>query len=560
MASFDRAFIDLVLSSTDIVDVIKEKVNLTKNGTNFKGLCPFHSEKTPSFNVSSSKQFYHCFGCGAHGDAIKFIQEHDNLTFIEALTKLAQAAGLELPEKTKKNDTHYNLFISNKLAAEFYSRSLKNNSEAKTYLENRDIDQGMIETFHLGLSNNKWDDLTNLFSKEKIINNAIEAGLVIKSNNKTYDRFRNRIMFPIRNTTGNIIGFGARIYNSDDGAKYLNSPETKLFHKSYELYGLYECKKDIAKEKSVIIVEGYTDVIGLYKSGIRNCVATLGTAFTKFHFNKIKRYTNKIIFCFDGDTAGKSAAWKAITNCLPELKDEIQLYLIFLPEGCDPDSYVKDEKDNFDSLLNNPLPLSQYIIEYLETDIDIKTVEGKTSFALEAKKVLNQMPNIMYTDILREKIQQMTGNIIPKKSQTSTKEEKIVSSDTNQEFDIKELTLLNLFIEYPKLTQEFDCTNIITEKTLINIYNVIREEIGKNENFTAAHLLKLFPNNEAVRSIVTFESNEKSEDSARVTIQEIIHQLELSSKEKVYFELLNRYTDGQTLSEKEREFIKNFKK
>ena len=560
MANFDRAFIDQVLSSTDIVDVIKEKVNLTKNGTNFKGLCPFHSEKTPSFNVSSSKQFYHCFGCGAHGDAIKFIQEHDNLTFIEALTKLAQAAGLELPEKTKKNDTYYNLFISNKLAAEFYSRSLENNSEAKTYLENRGIDQGMIEAFHLGLSNNKWDDLTNLFSKEKIINNAIEAGLVIKSNNKTYDRFRNRIMFPIRNSTGNIIGFGARIYNSDDGAKYLNSPETKLFHKSYELYGLYECKKDIAKEKSVIIVEGYTDVIGLYKSGIKNCVATLGTAFTKFHFNKIKRYTNKIIFCFDGDTAGKSAAWKAITNCLPELKDEIQLYLIFLPEGCDPDSYVKDEKDNFDNLINNPMPLSEYIIEHLGTDIDIKTVEGKTSFALEAKKVLNQMPDIMYTDILREKIQQMTGNIILKKTQATNDKEKSTSSDTSQEFDIKELTLLNLLIEYPMLVKEFDCENIITEETLINIYNVIREEISKNENFTAAHLLKLFPNNETVRSIVTFESNEKSEDAARVTIQEIFHQLELSSKEKVYFELLNRYTDGQTLSEKEREFIKNFKK
>ena len=560
MANFDRAFIDQVLSSTDIVDVIKEKVNLTKNGTNFKGLCPFHNEKTPSFNVSSSKQFYHCFGCGAHGDAIKFIQEHDNLTFIEALTKLAQAAGLELPEKTKKNDTYYNLFISNKLAAEFYSRSLENNSEAKTYLENRGIDQGMIETFHLGLSNNKWDDLTNLFSKEKIINNAIEAGLVIKSNNKTYDRFRNRIMFPIRNSTGNIIGFGARIYNSDDGAKYLNSPETKLFHKSYELYGLYECKKDIAKEKSVIIVEGYTDVIGLYKSDIKNCVATLGTAFTKFHFNKIKRYTNKIIFCFDGDAAGKSAAWKAITNCLPELKDEIQLYLIFLPEGCDPDSYVKDEKDNFDNLINNPMPLSEYIIEHLGTDIDIKTVEGKTSFALEAKKVLNQMPDIMYTDILREKIQQMTGNIILKKNQATHDKEKNTSSDTSQEFDIKELTLLNLLIEYPMLVKEFNCEHIITEKTLINIYNVIREEISKNENFTAAHLLKLFPNNEAVRSIVTFESNEKSEDSARVTIQEIFHQLELSSKEKVYFELLNRYTDGQRLSEKEREFIKNFKK
>ena len=560
MANFDRAFIDQVLSSTDIVDIIREKVNLTKNGTNFKGLCPFHNEKTPSFNVSSSKQFYHCFGCGAHGDAIKFLQEHDNLTFIEALTKLAQAAGLELPDSTKKNDTHYNLFILNKLAAEFYSRSLENNSEAKTYLENRDINQDMIEVFHLGLSNNKWDDLTRLFLKEKVINNAIEAGLVIKSNNKIYDRFRNRIMFPIRNATGNIIGFGARVYDSDEGAKYLNSPETKLFHKSYELYGLYECKKDIAKEKKVIIVEGYTDVIGLYKSGLRNCVATLGTAFTKHHFNKIKRYTNKIIFCFDGDNAGKSAAWKAITNCLPELKDEVQLSLIFLPEGYDPDSYVKTNREGFDNLINNSIPLSQYIINYLKSDIDITTVEGKTSFALEAKKVLSQMPDIMYTDILREKIQEMTGNVIPKKSQTSNQKKKIVSSNVNEEFDIKELTLLSLFIEYPKLLKEFDCKDVITENALINIYNAIEEEISHNENFTAAHLLKLFPDDTTIKSIVSFESNEKSEDSARITIREILEQLKLNSKEKVYFELLNRYTDGQKLSDEEREFIKNFKK
>tara|TARA_B100001248_G_scaffold72066_1_gene51071 strand:+ start:63 stop:1745 length:1683 start_codon:yes stop_codon:yes gene_type:complete len=560
MANFDRAFIDQVLSSTDIVDVIKEKVDLTKNGANFKGLCPFHNEKTPSFNVSSSKQFYHCFGCGAHGDAIKFLQEHDNLTFIEALTKLAQSANLELPEKTKRNDTHYNLFISNKLAADFYSRSLKDNTEAKTYLENRDIDQDMIDVFHLGLSNNKWDDLTNLFAKEKITSNAIEAGLVIKSNNKTYDRFRNRIMFPIRNSTGNIIGFGARIYNSDDGAKYLNSPETKLFHKSFELYGLYECKKDISKEKSVLIVEGYTDVIGLYKSGLRNCVATLGTAFTKHHFNKIKRYANKIVFCFDGDAAGKSAAWKAITNCLPELKDEIQLSLVFLPEGCDPDSYVKTNKESFENLINNSMPLSEYIIKTLKCNKDISTVEGKTSFALEAKKVLNQMPDIIYTDILKDEIQEITGDVILKESNVSSEKENIVSQNTRREFDIKELTLLSLFVEYPKLVKEFDCKNIILDKSLINIYNVIKEEISQNENFTAAHLLKSFPNDDTVKTIVSLESNEKSEDSARVTIKEVFHQLELNSKEKVYFDLLNRYTEGQTLSDDDREFIKNFKK
>ena len=204
--------------------------------------------------------------------------------------------------------------------------------------------------------------------------------------------------------------------------------------------------------------------------------------------------------------------------------------------------------------------MSQYIIEYLKSNKDTKTVEGKTSFALEAKKVLNQMPNIMYTDILREEIQEITGNVIPKESQTSNNKEKITSSNTNQEFDIKELTLLSLFIEYPRLVKEFDCKSIISDTSLINIYDIIKEEINHNKNFTAAHLLKLFPNNEIIKTIVSFESNERSEDSARVTIKEIFHQLELSSKEKIYFDLLNRYTDGQKLSDDERKFIKNFKK
>ena len=287
MANIDRAFIDQVLSSTDIVEIIKERVKLSKNGTNYKGLCPFHNEKTPSFNVSSTKQFYHCFGCGASGDAIKFLTEHDHLTFIEALSKLAQLANIELPDSTKKNDTSYNLFISNKKASDFYNKTLLSNSIALDYLSNRRINRDMIDTFQIGLANDSWDDLTKIFTKEKILKNALEAGLLINSNNKTYDRFRNRIIFPIRNTTGNIIGFGGRIFNKQDGAKYLNSPETKLFHKSYELYGLYESKKYINQEDKVLIVEGYTDVIGLHDAGVKNCIATLGTAFTKFHSKKL---------------------------------------------------------------------------------------------------------------------------------------------------------------------------------------------------------------------------------------------------------------------------------
>ena len=560
MANIDRAFIDQVLASTDIVELIKEKVALSKNGANYKGLCPFHNEKTPSFNVSSNKQFYHCFGCGASGDAIKFLTEHDHLTFIEALSKLAQAANIEMPDSTKKNDTTYNLFISNKKAADFYNKTLKLNNVANAYLSKRDINQTMIETFQIGLANDSWDDLTKIFTKDKVIENALEAGLLIKSNNKIYDRFRNRIMFPIRNSTGNIIGFGGRIFNQQDGAKYLNSPETKLFHKSYELYGLYESKKSISQEDKVLIVEGYTDVIGLHNSGIKNCVATLGTAFTKFHFKKIIRYTNNITFCFDGDVAGKSAAWKAINNCLPELKDGVQLSLIFLPEGSDPDTFVKEEKDEFLNLINNAMPLSQFIIQSLKSNLDINSVEGRTAFLINAKKIIDEMPDITYTTILKKEFENIGGNTIrkdiPPKVESVNKE----SSIQKDHFDIKELTLINILLEFPSLLEDSTYAKYITNSELIDIYESALKEKKINQNFKAAHIINRYTDDHIIHKIMTMESNEKSEDSARLTINEIASQLEKNSNEDIYFDLLNRYSNGDKLSDDERQFIKNFKK
>jgi len=560
MANIDRAFIDQVLASTDIVELIKEKVALSKNGTNYKGLCPFHNEKTPSFNVSSNKQFYHCFGCGASGDAIKFLTEHDHLTFIEALSKLAQAANIEMPDSTKKNDTTYNLFISNKKAADFYNKTLKSNNDANAYLSKRDINQTMIETFQIGLANDSWDDLTKIFTKDKVIENALEAGLLIKSNNKIYDRFRNRIMFPIRNSTGNIIGFGGRIFNQQDGAKYLNSPETKLFHKSYELYGLYESKKSISQEDKVLIVEGYTDVIGLHNSGIKNCVATLGTAFTKFHFKKIIRYTNNITFCFDGDVAGKSAAWKAINNCLPELKDGVQLSLIFLPEGSDPDTFVKEEKDEFLNLINNAMPLSQFIIQSLKSNLDINSVEGRTAFLINAKKIIDEMPDITYTTILKKEFENIGGNTIRKDIAPKVEAVNKESSIQKDHFDIKELTLINILLEYPSLLEDSTYAKYITNSVLIDIYESALKEKKMNQNFKAAHIINRYTDDHIIHKIMTMESNEKSEDSARLTINEIASQLEKNSNEDIYFDLLNRYSNGDKLSDDERQFIKNFKK
>ena len=560
MANIDRAFIDQVLASTDIVELIKEKVALSKNGANYKGLCPFHNEKTPSFNVSSNKQFYHCFGCGASGDAIKFLTEHDHLTFIEALSRLAQAANIEMPDSTKKNDTTYNLFISNKKAADFYNKTLKSNNDANAYLSKRDINQTMIETFQIGLANDSWDDLTKIFTKDKVIENALEAGLLIKSNNKIYDRFRNRIMFPIRNSTGNIIGFGGRIFNQQDGAKYLNSPETKLFHKSYELYGLYESKKSISQEDKVLNVEGYTDVIGLHNSGIKNCVATLGTAFTKFHFKKIIRYTNNITFCFDGDVAGKSAAWKAINNCLPELKDGVQLSLIFLPEGSDPDTFVKEEKDEFLNLINNAMPLSQFIIQSLKSNLDINSVEGRTAFLINAKKIIDEMPDITYTTILKKEFENIGGNTIRKDIAPKVEAVNKESSIQKDHFDIKELTLINILLEYPSLLEDSTYAKYITNSVLIDIYESALKEKKMNQNFKAAHIINRYTDDHIIHKIMTMESNEKSEDSARLTINEIASQLEKNSNEDIYFDLLNRYSNGDKLSDDERQFIKNFKK
>jgi DNA primase len=560
MANIDRAFIDQVLASTDIVELIKEKVALSKNGTNYKGLCPFHNEKTPSFNVSSNKQFYHCFGCGASGDAIKFLTEHDHLTFIEALSKLAQAANIEMPDSTKKNDTTYNLFISNKKAADFYNKTLKSNGDANAYLSKRDINQTMIETFQIGLANDSWDDLTKIFTKDKIIENALEAGLLIKSNNKIYDRFRNRIMFPIRNSTGNIIGFGGRIFNQQDGAKYLNSPETKLFHKSYELYGLYESKKNINQEDKVLIVEGYTDVIGLHNSGIKNCVATLGTAFTKFHFKKILRYTNNITFCFDGDVAGKSAAWKAINNCLPELKDDVQLSLIFLPEGADPDTFVKEEKDAFLNLIKNATPLSQFIIQSLKANLNISSVEGRTAFLINAKKIIDQMPDITYTTILKNEFENIGGSAINKNIASRVEIANKESSIQTDGFDIKELTIINILLEYPNLLKDSTYAKHITNNILKDIYESALQENKINPNFKAAHIINQYADDHIIHEIMTMESNEQSEDSARSTINKIVNQLEKNSNENIYFDLLNRYSNGDQLSDSEREFIKNFKK
>ena len=331
-----ESFINELLNRVDVVDIIDKRVPLKKAGANFVACCPFHQEKTPSFSVSPSKQFYHCFGCGAHGSAIGFLIDHDGLNFIDAVNELAKVAGLtvpnqidEKPEKKKENLILEDALI---LAKKYYQTKLKGSPLAIKYLKSRGLTGEIAKEFSIGFAPEGWNNLNEVF-RDYDNDALIKSGLIVKNDKgKRYDRFRNRIMFPIYNAKGQLVGFGGRVIDENDTPKYYNSPETALFQKSYELYGLLAARKAIREKGYVLVVEGYMDVVSLAQHNIRNVVATLGTATTNFHIKKLMRYTPEIIFCFDGDKAGKSAAWRAMNNSLTSVTDEVQLKFLFLSD------------------------------------------------------------------------------------------------------------------------------------------------------------------------------------------------------------------------------------
>ena len=391
-----ESFIQELLNRIDVVDVIDKRVTLKKAGANYLACCPFHQEKTPSFTVSPSKQFYHCFGCGEHGSAISFLIEYEGLTFVDAITELANSIGLKVPndapQKIEKSTEYSNLEEVIKIASIFYQKQLRESPKAINYLKSRGLTGEIAKEFSIGYAPEGWQNLQIPFKKyeDKIL---VKAGLVVKNEKgKYYDRFRNRIIFPIYSDKGKVIGFGGRVIDSEGTPKYYNSPETPLFQKSYELYGLLASRKAIREKAYVLVVEGYMDVVGLAQNGIKNVVATLGTATTAFHIKKLMRYTQEIIFCFDGDNAGRAAAWRAMNNSLISVTDAIQLKFLFLPDGHDPDSFVRQNSTkDFELLVKQSTPLTEYIIKYLTKNNDLVTSEKKVKFLNEIKPILKEM-------------------------------------------------------------------------------------------------------------------------------------------------------------------------
>lgn len=434
MSRIPQSFIDDLLNRIDIVDVVDHRVKLKKTGKNYAACCPFHEEKTPSFTVSPDKQFYYCFGCGATGNAIGFIMEYDRSGFVDAVENLAKVAGLEVPreqgrpEENVQHGRNKRIYETLDKAALYFQRQLKQHparNQPVNYLKNRGLTGIVARDFGLGYAPPGWDNLLNALGlNEEDIQLLIDSGLAIEREDKQsiYDRFRHRIMFPIRDTRGRTIGFGGRVLGNDK-PKYLNSPETEVFHKGKELYGLYEARKNNRQLENLIVVEGYMDVIALTQYGITNAVATLGTACGEEHLRLSFRYVSEVVFCFDGDEAGRTAAKRALTNSLSSMEDGRQIKFLFLPEGQDPDSLVRQiGADRFKAQIKAAIPLEEFLFEAAAEGIDIQQMDGRAKFSKIAAPLINKLPQGIFRELMFENLAKRTG-LSTETLRTLTKEE-----------------------------------------------------------------------------------------------------------------------------------------
>ncbi len=403
-------FINELLERVDIIDVISPRVNLKKAGRDYQALCPFHAENTPSFTVSPTKQFYHCFGCGKHGTAIGFLMEYEGLDFLDAVESLAQLAGVDVPRQGGRGpaDNHANLYAITDKARRLFQNDLASNAEAQAYLQQRGLNAQTIQTFQIGSAPDAWDYVLRSFSpaEQPLL---MQAGLITQNDSgKVYDKFRRRILFPIHDRRGRVIAFGGRALGDDQMPKYLNSPETPLFHKGRELYGLHLARKH-SDSKTVLVVEGYMDVVVLHQHGFPNAVATLGTATTPEHVTVLTRYFDNVVFCFDGDKAGRAAAWKALESALTYYRDDKSLKFVFLPQGEDPDSFVRGHDEAaFRQLLDKASNLSDVLLNGLQKDLDLDKLDDRARFIERARPYIRQLPKGQFRTLVSQHIEQLT--------------------------------------------------------------------------------------------------------------------------------------------------------
>ena len=539
--SIPTSFIDQLLDQTDIVDVVGRRIPLNKKGSNFWCQCPFHDDSNPSMAVNQDKQFFYCFVCQESGNAIHFIRRYENLEFVDAIETLASAAGMTVPYENNRLEKSKPSGLVEK-AVKFYQGNLNEKTAPKAveYLKDRKITGATAKKFNIGYAQDKWDGLLNHFGSDVPHKELDESGLFSKKDDRFYDRFRGRVIFPIRNIKGDFIAMGGRIIDEGE-PKYLNSPETSFFNKSNELFGLYEVKEREKNIASLIVVEGYMDVIGLYEHGIKNAVATLGTAVTPNHVSKIMRYTNKIFFAFDGDLAGGKAAWKAVENTFPIIREDINIHFVFFEQGHDPDSYINEHGlKAFQKLLDESISLSSFFLSKVK-EFNLETLEGRAQAAAFAIPIINKINNSVIKEVYANEISKLCGMDIKTMDAPKSPEIRKAESDnamrSNANIPVRVKAVINIFsalLAFPAIAHE-------------SIFDELKDDPKFNFLFVILDLYRQTPDIKPSRVIESLES-----DQIKGYFSEaVVAGLELS--EKNAFKLVNDCMDILLKNQKDRE-------
>jgi DNA primase len=561
-------FIDDLLNRVDVVEVIDARVPLKKAGHEYKACCPFHTEKTPSFTVSPGKQFYHCFGCGAHGTALGFLMEYEHMDFVEAVETLAAHAGVEVPheqattEQAAQRDGE-DLYQLMEQVSQYYRGLLKQNQRAINYLKDRGLSGEIAKEFGLGFAPAGWDNLIkNLGDARQAA--LLKAGMLSEGDNgRVYDRFRERIMFPIRDRRGRVIAFGGRIL-AGDGAKYLNSPETPIFHKGRELYGLHEARQAVRKLERLYVVEGYMDVIALAQNDVRNVVATLGTATTPEHLKQLFRVVPEVVFCFDGDRAGREAAWRALENALPEMRDGRMIRFLFLPDGEDPDSLVRKQgKIGFEQLAMKAQPLSEFFYARLAQDVDLESADGRSRLAQLAQPLIQRLPGGVFHELMLSMLAEKTGVSAERLEQVKQleSEKPLKRPDRAKGYQKTPVRhLITLLLQQPELAMQAEDIETLGNINLpgIDLLAQLLEFIKTNPNIHAGVILEHWRDSEYAAHLMKLAQApiELEEHRLEAEFTDTLNRLLESGRSEIK-RLTEKLAQGETLSDSEKEILRN---
>lgn len=566
-------FIDDLIARADIVEVVGRRTQLKKAGREFKGCCPFHDEKTPSFTVSPGKGFYHCFGCGAHGTVVGFLMEFDHMSFVDAIESLASSMGVEVPRSETSQPTrrYDELFSLMDTVARHWQSCLKETQTAVEYLKNRGIDGPTAKRFGIGFAPDGWSNVLDKFGKsEEAIEKLLATGLIIrKDNGKHYDRFRDRVMFPIRDARGRTIGFGGRTMG-DGEPKYLNSPETVLFHKGRELYGLYEARQALRHIERLVVVEGYMDTVAMARHGIDFAVATLGTATTDEHLNRLFRLTDNAYFAFDGDRAGKKAAWRALENALPHIREGRQVRFVFLPDGHDPDSFVNENgADAFVKLMDAGMPLSEFLIHELSTQVDMDSIDGRAKLAEMARPLVSKIPTGIYRELLTEGLAAAVGLTGQKLEMMMTADQK--RNDSSSMIGANRVRIrqqpnasggpsvvrraITLILNHPEAGVKLDIEKLAgVQRAGVDLLSALIETAQSEPTITTAGLLERWRHDEKgghLGKLAAVDVPVDEEFDAAAELDECLQQLALAGrKERIEFLIEKQRVTGLSDDEK----------